>query len=291
MTGPSASLESLRHDIDAIDDQLHDLLMRRTEVAERIGALKNQTESDVFIRPAREADIMRRLIRRHRGRFPASVVVRLWREMMAATSRLQGPFTVAVHAPEKSVGYWDLARDHYGSSTHMTLHRLAKRVVRAVVDGTATVGVLPFPEDDDEDPWWPGLIATGERMPRVIAQLPFIDNDDRRFDPLSALAIAQTDQGKTGNDVSLVAVEANAEISRASLKQAFVSANFPANDIAVWRESDTAEARFHLIEVADYVAPDDPRLDAVAADTGDQIIRIIGLGGYAVPLGRRTGGG
>ncbi|MCH9020463.1 MAG: chorismate mutase, partial [Proteobacteria bacterium] len=125
MTGPSASLESLRRDIDAIDDEIHDLLMRRTEVVERIGALKNQTESDVFIRPAREAEIMRRLIDRHRGRFPASVVVRLWREVLAATSRLQGPFSVAVHAPEKSVGYWDLARDHFGSGTKMTLHRLS----------------------------------------------------------------------------------------------------------------------------------------------------------------------
>ena len=291
MTGPSASLESLRRDIDAIDDEIHDLLMRRTEVVERIGALKNQTESDVFIRPAREAEIMRRLIDRHRGRFPASVVVRLWREVLAATSRLQGPFSVAVHAPEKSVGYWDLARDHFGSGTKMTLHRLSAPVIRAVVDGTATVGVLPFPQSDDGDPWWPSLIATGERMPRVIARLPFIDNDDGRFEPVNALAIARTDPGETGNDVSLVAVEASAGISRASLKQAFDSADVPANDIAVWRESDTAGARFHLIEVADYVTPDDPRLDAVAEDAGDQIVRVIGLGGYAAPLARPIGGG
>ena len=103
--------------------------------------------------------------------------------------------------------------------------------------------------------------------------------------------IARTDQGETGNDISLVAVEASAGISRASLKQAFVSAHVPANDIAVWREPDAAGTSFHLIEVADYVAPDDPRLAAVAKDAGDQIVRVIGLGGYAAPLAQRIGGG
>ena len=39
------------------------------------------------------------------------------------------------------------------------------------------------------------------------------------------------------------------------------------------------------------MAPDDPRLDAVAEDAGDQIVRVIGLGGYAAPLAQRIGGG
>ena len=169
-------------------------------------------------------------MRRHRGRFPAPVVVRIWREMLAATSRLQGPLSVAVHAPKKSVGYWDMVRDHYGSATRISLHRLPSSVLRAVVDGTVTVGVLPMPCDDDTDPWWPKLTGDDEHMPRVIARVPFIENKNGRFERLGALAIARTLPGESGDDISLVAVEASTGISRASLKDAFEAAGMSATE-------------------------------------------------------------
>ena len=286
MTAPSRSIDELRRDIDAIDDEMHDLLIRRVEIVEAIGALKKAAAGELYIRPAREAQILRRLVKRHKGRFPAPVVVRIWREMLAATSRLQGPFSVAVHAPEKSVGYWDMARDHYGSATQTTLHRLANPVIRAVADGSATIGVLPEPRDGDDDPWWPKLLTAGETMPRVIARLPFIDYDDGRFEELGALAIALADQEPSGDDVSLVAVEASAGLSRTGLKEAFVAGGLPASDIATWSEDKAAESHFHLVAFADFVGPGDARLAAATAKLGEQITRIIGLGGYAAPIGR-----
>ncbi len=289
MTAPSVSLKSLRHEIDLIDDQMHDLLMRRTEFVERIGETKSRAANAdaprLYIRPAREVAILRRLVKRHEGRFPTPVVVRIWREMVAATSRLQAPLSVAVQAPEKSVGYWDLARDQYGSCTPMTLHRVANLVIRAVIDGTATVGVLSLPQDGDPDPWWRMLLSADKRMPRIVARLPFIDNKVGRFEDLRALAIAQMDQEKTGDDVSLVAAEADPEFSRASLTEAFTAAGLPANSIAVWDDGQSPAVRLHLVEISDFVERDDPRLAAVLSATGGQISRITPLGGYATPLG------
>ena len=285
MTDPSRSIDELRRDIDVIDDEMHDLLIRRVEIVEAIGALKNASPGELYIRPAREARILRRLVGRHKGRFPAPVVVRIWREMLAATSRLQGPFSVAVHAPEKSVGYWDMARDQYGSATQTTLHRTANPVIGAVADGTVTIGVLPEPRDGDDDPWWPKLLTAGAAAPRVIARLPFIDYDDGRFEELGALAIALADQEPSGDDVSLVAVEASAGLSRTSLGEAFAAGGLPASDIATWSEDKAAENQFHLVAFADFVGPGDARLAAAVDRLGEQITRIIGLGGYAAPIG------
>ena len=39
------SLNALRAEIDAIDEEIHDLLMRRTRVVEKVGASKGDTES------------------------------------------------------------------------------------------------------------------------------------------------------------------------------------------------------------------------------------------------------
>ncbi len=290
MASRADSLDSLRRDIDGIDDQMHELLMRRAEVVERIGAIKSKEAARVHI-PAREAAILRRLVERHRDRLPAPVVVRIWRELFAAAALLQGPFTVAVHAPEDSVAYWDLARDHYGSCTRMSLHKTANPVIRAVVDGAATVAVLPFPEDGDPDPWWRLLVGAGGRTPRVVARLPFIDNQrggSRRF---GALSIARMDQEETGDDVSFLVVEADSDLSRGGLKRALTAARLPATDVAVWHDEKNPKSRLHLIEIAGFVGREDTRMAAAMTEAGGSIGRVTGIGGYARPLGRRDGPG
>lgn len=281
-----ASLDSLRREIDVIDDQMHDLLMGRASIVERIGALKVKDAQRVYIRPDREAAIVRRLVERHQGRIPASVVVRIWREMVAATSRLQGPFSVAVHAPGDAVPYWDLARDHYGSCTRMDRHATPNAAIRAVVDGEATVAVLPLPHDGERDPWWPLLVDTGTRMLRVVARLPFIENADAR-EQVGALAVAQVDQEKTGDDVSLVAVESSADLSRKGLEQLFAAAGLPANGVAALRDEGDPDTSVHLVEITDFVGPGDGRTAGIATGAGETVRRIVALGGYAAPLGRR----
>ena len=289
MTSPAESLESLRREIDAIDDQMHDLLMRRVEIVGQVASVKNRDASPVFIRPEREALILRRLAERHGGRLPTKVVVRVWREILAATANMQSPLTVAVYAPDDAVGYWDLARDHYGSGTRMSLQGAANAVVRAVVDGTATVGVVPLPRDAEPEPWWPLLVGAGENAPSVVTRLPFIANDARPAEPVGALAIARMTQQPTGDDVSMIVIETDAEISRDRLNEAVKAAGLPASVVAVWRDADGGESRLHLVQAADFLAPDDARLTALGAAPAERILRIVPLGGYAVPLGQIDG--
>jgi len=62
----------------------------------------------------------------------AAALVRMWREMLAATVGMQSNFAVAVYAPDAATGYWDLARDHFGSHTPMTAYHSIGQVIRAV---------------------------------------------------------------------------------------------------------------------------------------------------------------
>src|SRR5205814_7330018 len=64
MASADNPLDDLRCQIDGIDDALHDLLIRRAEIAERIGKLKSESAGGapaVFLRPGREAIVLRRL--------------------------------------------------------------------------------------------------------------------------------------------------------------------------------------------------------------------------------------
>jgi chorismate mutase len=281
MASPEPTIDDLRREIDAIDDAMHDLVVRRGAAGIRARA----ADGAAAIHPAREAAVLRRLLRRHRGPFPGHALVRIWCELIGGAAHMGQPFSVAVHAPEKSVGYWDVARDHFGSATHMTLHRSARRVVREVAERRAAIGVLALPSDGESDPWWPLLMGAEAETPRVVARLPFVDNAAGRFEDLGALAIARVAHEPTGEDSTLFALELGPELSRARLRESMAKAGFEAEDVAAWSASEDEGTRLALIEVRGHVGTDDRQFAELETVIGKALPRVVRLGAFAVPIG------
>jgi chorismate mutase len=281
MSDIPSDLEQLRRSIDEIDDRLHDLLIERIAVVSRIDAFKHGSDRVAAHQPAREAEIIRRLIQRNRGAFPSATLVRMWRELLAATVRQQGAFAVAVYAPPAAPGYWDLARDHYGSLTTMTAHPSTAQIVRAVIDDRAAIGVLPMPQDGDADPWWLHLLSVPERAPEVITRLPFGSRGNARSDGAAAVAIGRGTRQPTGRDRTLIVIENAPDISRDRIVSTLKAAGLTGTILALHEQ---AQAAHTLIEIADFVALDDHRLAAFTARVIPTLQRILLLGGYAVPF-------
>lgn len=283
MASSASTLNRLRREIDQIDDDIHDLLMRRTAVVEQIRGTKGG-DSTAYLRPAREALILRRLIKRHRGSFPKPALVRIWREIMAALVCLQGPLRVAVFAPEEYPGYWDLARDQFGASTPMTAFATVGQVMRAVSEGATSVGVLPWPHESSPDPWWRHLASREEDPIRIAARLPFAGEGDGRAKGLHAVAVARMAQERTGDDRSLLIIETKGEVSRSRFVAAMQAAGFDPSYIAEWQDNQDPNSWLHLIEIGDFVSPEDPRVGRLVGSEENAIVRAIQAGGYAVPL-------
>jgi chorismate mutase / prephenate dehydratase len=281
MSDSVSDLELLRRRIDEIDDRLQDLLIERAEIVASVGAHKRGRGALAAHQPWREAEIIRRLVRRGKGAFPTATLVRMWRELLAATVRMQSTFTVAVYAPPQAPGYWDLARDHYGSHTPMAAYRSLGEVLRAVSEGRASVGVLPMPEEGEADSWWPHLIASGTGGPHVIARLPFAGRGNARGDGGDALVIGRGAAEASGEDRSLIAIETQAELSRARLIAALANAGLAVTLFIADEGADTAS---NLVEIDDFVTSGDRRLDAALAPLGDKILRVALLGAYARPF-------
>src|SRR5262245_29861068 len=111
------SLAELRKEIDAIDEQVHRLLMARGDIIDRLIQVKQTQEVGSAFRPAREASMMRELVKRHRGILPLDTIESIWRVIISTFTYVQAPF--AVHA-DVSVGesaMRDLARFHFGFNT------------------------------------------------------------------------------------------------------------------------------------------------------------------------------
>jgi chorismate mutase/prephenate dehydratase len=278
MSSTPSDLIGLRRRLDEIDDRLQDLLIDRAEIVAMVAASKKGGNQAAF-QPSREAEIIRRLVGRHHGAFPVASLVRMWREMLAATVRLQSPFSVAVFAPDDRPGFWDLARDHYGSNTSMTAYEAPGQVINAVVGGEAAIGLLPLPESDEPDPWWPTLLSMAEPSPRVLARLPFGARGNARTDA-EALAIGQGKHQKTGLDRTLLAAETAAEASRARILRALAAAGL----ICTFVSSFDRSGRVNLIEIEGFVATSDARIEEFRAEMGDELHQLLPMGGYAVPL-------
>jgi chorismate mutase len=281
MSDLPSDLEQLRRSIDEIDDRLLDLLIERIGVVSRIGELKRKGGGVAAHQPAREAEIIRRLVERTRGAFPPATLVRMWRELLAATVGQQGAFAVAVYAPPAAPGYWDLARDHYGSLTTMTAHPSTAQVVRAVIDDRAAIGVLPMPQDGDADPWWLHLLSVPERAPQVITRLPFGSRGNARSDGAAALAIGRGTRQPTDLDRTLIVIENAPDISRDRIVSTLKAAGLNGTILALHEQ---AQAAHTLIEIVGFVALDDRRLAAFTGLVTPTLQRILLLGGYAVPF-------
>lgn len=271
-------LKGLRRRLDEIDDKLQDLLIDRAAIVALVAASKKDRNQPAF-QPAREAEIIRRLVERHRGAFPVANLVRMWREMLAATVRLQSPFSVAVFAPTDRPGFWDLARDHYGSNTPMLTCDTAAAVIRAVVGGETTAGVLPLPEPGESDPWWPHLISGAENTPRIVARLPFGVRGNARAET-DALAIGRGGYQKSGLDRTLLVARYSAPIGQARIFELLSTAGLVCTLVACCDQ----DAAVHLIEIEGFVPISDARLDTFRSELGASLDRLLPLGGYAVPL-------
>src|SRR5258708_14642468 len=88
------SLAVLRKEIDAIDEQVHNLLMARGDIIDRLISVKQTQEVGSAFRPAREADMMRRLVQRHPGTLPLDTVESIWRVIISTFTSVQPTFSV-----------------------------------------------------------------------------------------------------------------------------------------------------------------------------------------------------
>ena len=170
------SLADLRQEIDRIDETMHALLMERGEIIDRLISVKKTQESGSAFRPAREADMMRRLVQRHRGILPLDTVESIWRVIISTFTYVQAPFSVHADLSTGDAAMRDSARFHFGFTVPFVPHMGAASVVAAVSDSKGDLGLVPAFATAGAGAWWSALEF--DTAPKIIARLPFVDRAD-----------------------------------------------------------------------------------------------------------------
>src|SRR5580658_9769250 len=174
----TSSLADLRREIDRIDETMHALLIERGQIIDELIAVKKSQETGSAFRPAREADMMRRLVQRHHGSLPLDTAEGIWRVIISTFTYVQSPFSVHADLAAGDALMRDAARFHFGFTVPFVPHVGAAGVVQAVTASKGDLGLVPAfaIAGAGGGPWWTALEF--DSAPKIIARLPFAERAD-----------------------------------------------------------------------------------------------------------------
>jgi hypothetical protein len=124
----------------------------------------------------READMMRRLVHRHKGILPLDTVESIWRVIISTFTFVQSPFSAHADFSAGDALMRDSARFHFGFTVPLVPHMGAAGVVDAVSTSKGDLGLVPATGLASAGPWWTALEF--DAAPKIIARLPFVERAD-----------------------------------------------------------------------------------------------------------------
>jgi chorismate mutase/prephenate dehydratase len=143
-------LNGLREAIDAVDDEMLELIRKRARLASMVGESKQNHGNAPFYVPSREASIIRRLLAQndaaaetsHETKIPDEAIHGIYREIIGACLALEHPMTIAYLGPEGTFSHTAATRQFGAVPKYLACGSLSM-VFDEVESGRATYGVVP----------------------------------------------------------------------------------------------------------------------------------------------------
>lgn len=136
------NIQTLRQEIDTVDDGILELLNRRARIVQEVGKVKSEIQMGYYS-PQREREILRRLEAQNLGPFPQRAISPVFREIISACRALQTKITVAFLGPPATFSQVACIQ-HFGSSVQMAPENMIQDVFEAVEKGKTFYGVVPI---------------------------------------------------------------------------------------------------------------------------------------------------
>ena len=151
--------------------------MERGEIIDRLIAVKQTQETGSAFRPAREADMMRRLVDRHKGILPLDTAESIWRVIIATFTYVQAPFSVHADLSAGDAHDARLARASISASRCRSCRIWARRAWSRRCRNRRAISAWCRPSRcAGGGAWWNALEF--DAAPKIIARLPFVDRAD-----------------------------------------------------------------------------------------------------------------
>jgi chorismate mutase / prephenate dehydratase len=135
------SLEDLRRQIDALDDQIVPLLNARAQIVVQVGKLKQQSGVPIYA-PDREKAVLEKVRKTNRGPLSNRCLEAVYRELMSGSFALEKPLRIGFLGPEATFSH-EAAIRKFGSSVEYLPLTEIQSVFEEVVRGHVDYGLVP----------------------------------------------------------------------------------------------------------------------------------------------------
>lgn len=135
------TLEDLRNEIDAVDQEIVQAINRRTEIVLQVGSLKNSRNAQIYA-PDREYEVYKKVFALNNGPIRNKSLESIYREIMSASLALEREIVIAFMGPAGSFSH-QACTQKFGSSLPFVAQRTIQDVFKAVEKGECDYGVVP----------------------------------------------------------------------------------------------------------------------------------------------------
>ena len=194
-------IETVRREIDRVDNALLDLIAERLQLSAQVRKAKGGMR---VWRPSREDSHVRQLSIAAEGT-SASLVSTIWAELMSASLAAQGPMRLHVALEGDALSNWSLVRDRFGAALDVKTYPTTSAALAACYSEDEGIAVMPAPAPPPGGMinWWTALGPGGAMEGlHILAGLP---RTGRRDWP-RAVAVADVVLTPSGADQTLLCV-------------------------------------------------------------------------------------
>jgi chorismate mutase / prephenate dehydratase len=195
------ALEDVRREIDALDEQIADLIAKRFQITSQVLSLK-QAEPTVWaspLRPTREAAILRRLVVQGKANgLSPDLMMRLWRSILNESTAKQAQITLHVSKHLNSnMAHRLRLRDYFGAMA-VEDYRDEAQALLQIDSSPSDLCVV-----ETEQPWVEAFVAGKAGAAQVLCALPAL----KEGEVPKLLVIGHAPVEATGQDETLVISE------------------------------------------------------------------------------------
>lgn len=146
-SGRAPNLQSLRGQIDKIDQQILKLINDRARLAVEIGHVKSGDGVEIFA-PSREDEILARVLEKNKGPLDERAVRAVFRELVSGSRALQQRLRIAYLGPEYSFSHL-AALEKFGNSVEYIPVGSIAAVFEVVNRRQVDLGIVPIENSTD----------------------------------------------------------------------------------------------------------------------------------------------
>ena len=198
-----SELEKLRKEIDQIDVDILSLLKARMDIVAKVGEYKKKNQDKFFIRSAREADMIKDIVKKSKDtNLPSSAIISIWRKIITSANIFEQDLKIGIWNPNSDSSLPYMIKDYYLSDINLKNFSSISKLL-----SSCEVNIIALPHSKKEEiKWWKEISKQSNDL-KVYAKLPFLSNSDQEIFIAAAKNMEQSKEDKSLLVVDFLAKE------------------------------------------------------------------------------------